>query len=58
MGNSMSEIETYVSGMVMKMITGVESVDKYDEFVAQIKKFNIDKVLECYQAALKRYNSR
>ncbi len=37
MGNSISEIETYVSSMVMKFITGVESIDKYDEFVAQIK---------------------
>ena len=58
MGNSISEIETYVSSMVMKFITGVESIDKYDEFVAQIKKFNIDKVLETYQAAIERYNNR
>ncbi len=58
MGNSISEIETYVSSMVMKFITGVESIDKYDEFVAQIKKFNIDKVLETYQSAIERYNSR
>ena len=58
MGNSMSEIDTYVSSMVMKFITGVESIDKYDEFVAQIKTFNIDKVLEAYQAAIDRYNNR
>ncbi len=59
MGNNISEIETYVSSMVMKFITGVESIDKYDEFVAQIKKkFNIDKVLETYQSAIERYNSR
>ena len=57
-GNNLSEIYTYVPAMVMKFITGIEKIDKYDEFVKQIEKFGIDNVIKVQQGAVDRYNSR
>ncbi len=53
-----SNINTYVSEKYVAYITGKESFDTYDDFVAQLKSFGIDKVLEYRQNALDRYNKR
>lgn len=53
-----SEIQTYKDEMVDKFIMGAESLDKFEEFVAQIKKMGIDDVLAVQQAAFDRYNSK
>lgn len=54
----MSEINTYVDEMTTKFIMGEESLDKFDQFVDQIKKMNIDEALKIQQAAVDRYNAR
>ena len=54
----MGYIDTYVSENTVKFITGAQSLDKYDEFVNQIKTMGIERVIEIQQAALDRYNSR
>jgi putative aldouronate transport system substrate-binding protein len=54
----MNDINTYTGEMALKFIMGVESLDKYDEYVAQVKKMGIDKAVAIYQAAYERYKQR
>jgi len=54
----MSEINTYVSEMFLKFVMGQESIDKFDSFVEQIKKMNIEEAIKIQQAALDRYYKR
>ena len=54
----MTPIRSYVSENLLKFITGQESMDKWDDFVAQIKGSGIDKVISITQTALDRYNDR
>ena len=49
------EIETYMNEMVDKFIMGVESLDKFDDYVAQIESMGLADVLAAYQAAYDRY---
>lgn len=50
-----TEIETYVNEMIDKFIMGVESLDRFDEFVAKTESMGIQDVLDVYQAAYDRY---
>lgn len=54
----MSEINAYVDQMLLKFIMGQEPLSKFDEFVKQIKKMNIDEDIAIRQKALDRYNKR
>ena len=54
----MSDIESYRNEMMLKFIMGQEPLDKFDEFVNNIKAMNIERVIEIYTAALERYNKR
>lgn len=54
----MNEVNTYVSEMTLKFITGVESLEQFDAYVEQCKKYGIDTVTASNQAALERYNNR
>jgi len=54
----MSEVNTYVSEMFLKFVMGQEPIGKFDEYVEQVKKMNIDEAIKIQQAALERYNSR
>lgn len=58
MSNIRSEIKTYTSEMTMKFITGVESLDKFDEYLKQLDAFKLDRLLEIYTGAVERYNNR
>lgn len=53
-----SDIETLVSEMTLKVITGQESPDTWSGVVDQIKSMNINRVIEIQQAALDRYYNR
>jgi len=53
-----TEIQTYVEEMVLKFITGNESFDNYDAFVANIKALGIDEVIASKQEQLKRFENR
>ncbi len=50
-----TEIETYVNEMIDKFIMGVESLDRFDEFVVKTERMGIQDVLDVYQAAYDRY---
>lgn len=55
--NIMTQIDTYQKEMMFKMIMGNEPISKFDEYVGQIKKLGLDKVLASYQAAYDKYMS-
>lgn len=57
-GDIMGEISSYVSSMRTKFIKGEEPIEKYDEFVENIKKAGIDEALEIKTAAYKRFENR
>lgn len=52
------EIGTYQNEMVLKMIMGVEPIESFENYVAQIKKLKIDRWLEIHQNAFNRYTKR
>lgn len=54
----MNEVTTYKEEMVVGFIMGQISLDRFDEYVAQIKSMNIDKAIEIMQNSLSRYNNR
>lgn len=55
-GDIKASISTYVDEMYIKFVTGRESLDKYDEYVAQVEKLGLNEILDIYQKALDRYN--
>ena len=54
----LTPIASYVKENVLKFITGQESMDNWDAFVAQVKESGIDEVISITQTALDRYNNR
>ena len=56
--NILNEINTFNDEKYFQFIMGVEPLDKFDEYVAQIKAMGIDKVIEIRQTALDRYTKR
>jgi len=50
----MADIQTYYGEMRSKIISGVESLDKFDAYVAKLKTMGIDEVTSIYQAAYDR----
>ncbi|MDR0405731.1 MAG: extracellular solute-binding protein [Clostridiales bacterium] len=53
-----TDINTYVDEMFLKFVMGIEPLSNYDAYVANIKRLKLDRVIEVYQAALKRYYER
>jgi putative aldouronate transport system substrate-binding protein len=47
-----------VDEMTVKFIIGQEPLARYDEFVQNIRRMNIDRAVEIYQTAVDRYNAR
>jgi len=58
LSNLIKDINDYVDDMTYKFIIGNEPISSFDEYVSQVKKLGIDRVLEIYQSALDRYNKR
>jgi len=50
------DIGTYIDEMTAKFVTGQESFDKWDEYVATIEKMGLSEYRKIVQAALDRYN--
>lgn len=53
-----SELTAYVDENTLKFITGQLPMEKYDEFQEMIHKLGVQEMLDIYQAALDRYQSR
>lgn len=56
--DTINSIKTYISEMSLKFVTGDESLDNFDAFVAHIEELGLEKVLEVEQAAYNRYMAR
>lgn len=54
----MSDIETYVSTMILQFITGETSLDEWDSYVSNIENSGINDAIALKQTVLDRYNSR
>lgn len=58
MSRILTEVNTYVDEMTSKMIMGLESISKFDEFVATQRKMGIDEAVAITQKAYLSYKSR
>lgn len=58
LGNIMSQVTTYRDEQVVAFITGAESLDKFDDFVNEMKTMGIDRAIEIKTESLKRYQAR
>lgn len=56
--NIMNSIDTYRTEMTIKFIMGFEPLDKFDQYVAQLKTLKIDDALALQQAAYDRFEKR
>ncbi|MBO9608095.1 MAG: extracellular solute-binding protein [Paenibacillaceae bacterium] len=54
----MTDVGTYTKEMGLKFMMGVESLDKFDEYVKKVQAFGIDKVAANYNAAYERLKKR
>lgn len=52
---SMPDIQTYVDEMNLKFITGKESLDQFDAYIANLKNMNIEQIIAGRQAQYDRY---
>lgn len=50
-----TNIETYCDEMAIKFIQGEESLDNFDEYVANVESYGLDQLLEVHQNAYNRY---
>lgn len=54
----MTQVNTYTDEMVLKFITGAESLDNFDSFVATIEGMGLEEVLVSEQKAYERYMNK
>ncbi|MFC3750003.1 extracellular solute-binding protein [Paenibacillus sp. GCM10012306] len=54
----MADVTTLVDEMSLKIIFGIEPLESFDDYVAQIKDLKIDRAIEIQTAALNRYSER
>jgi putative aldouronate transport system substrate-binding protein len=54
----MSEADTYVKEMMIKYVMGNESLNNFDKYRETLKKLNIERAIEIYQAAYERYQKK
>lgn len=53
--NIMSEVTTYLSEQYNKYIMGIESLDTFDDFQAQLRDMGLEKVIACYQQSYDKF---
>ncbi|MCR5005467.1 MAG: extracellular solute-binding protein [Clostridiales bacterium] len=53
-----TDIQTLANENTVKFITGEKSLDEWDDHVAQLKQYGVERCIELKQAALDRYNAR
>jgi len=54
----MNEVQKYRDQMIIKFITGIEPLDKFDEYVETMNKYGLERAMEIQSAALARYSDR
>ncbi|UUZ91609.1 hypothetical protein LJK87_39395 [Paenibacillus sp. P25] len=58
MAKIMTDVNTLVDEMTLKIILGTEPVDNFDKYVDKLKTLKLGRALEIEKAALDRYNKR
>ena len=53
-----TDVETYRDEMMLKFITGIESLDNFDSYVETLNGMGLTQLTEVYQAAYSRYQAR
>jgi len=56
--NLMTEIDKYKAQMLMKFIMGIEPMEKFDDFTAELERLGVERAMELQTEALKRYYKR
>ena len=51
-----TDLNTYKDEMIMKFIIGTENLDKYDEYVKNLKSMGLDELISIKQAQLDRFS--
>jgi len=54
----MSEVNTYFDEMFTKFVMGIESLDRFDQFIKTLKDMGIEKAIKIQQGAYDRYESK
>ena len=54
----MNEVEKYRDQMIIKFITGIESLDKFDDYVKTMNEYGLPRAMEIQTEALQRYEKR
>jgi putative aldouronate transport system substrate-binding protein len=54
----MTDIDTLVDEMTLKIVLGTEPLDTFDTYVSKMKSLKLDRAIEIQKAALDRYNKR
>ncbi|MBD0381397.1 extracellular solute-binding protein [Paenibacillus sedimenti] len=54
----MTDLNTLVDEMTLKIILGTEPVDSFDKYVEKFKSVKLDRAIEIKKASLDRYNKR
>ncbi|MNN98616.1 hypothetical protein D3C81_2180460 [compost metagenome] len=54
----MSEVDTYVKEMMFKYVMGNEPLNNFAKYRETLKKLNIERAIEIYQAAYDRYQKK
>lgn len=54
----MQDATTLVDEMSLRIILGIDPLDSFDDYVAQLKALNIDRAIAIQKAALDRYNAK
>lgn len=54
----MGDVDTYISEIVVKFITGTEPLSNFDTYVQNIMNLGIEEAIAIKQAGLERYNKR
>lgn len=52
------DINTYVNEMTLKFITGSDPLDEFDDYISKLESLHIQDMIQVYQSATDRYQSR
>ena len=58
LANITTELDTYISEKTIAFITGVESLENFDEFVKNLENLGVNRAIEIQQKGVDRYNAR
>jgi putative aldouronate transport system substrate-binding protein len=58
MAKIMTDVNTLIDEMTLKVILGSESIDNFDKYMEKLKSLKLDRAIEIQKAALDRYNKR